>query len=467
VPEPRDEVDTWLNVQVKPLLPPPGTFERVSGQARRRRIRRVVLSAASTLAVAAVAAVVIPRVAFPVQETGRPASAARVSPTPAASLQHPTPPTPEASGPAFVPTSTGRAVPAAPSGPPPLSVTFVGTATGWVMGQARPAWQCDAPAAPACVVLRRTDTADTGAASWRTVGAPPTHGPNGQSGVSQVRFLNLSDGWVFGPELWATHDAGQTWTRIDTGGLRVTALETRGDRVFAVWARCTGKGPAFASHCTDFSVYSSSARSDAWAPVPFTTSSLRLPHVHSAASLALTGTSVYLLLPGGHLFAGPLTGAPLQPVVTADPATAPCQPGPAQPGGQPSRALLAASGSDLVLMCTGPPAGGGQHKTICTSRDGGQSWHRTGTAPSRGTATSLADSPSGTLVLATTAGIEVSADDGATWTAARGARSAGGFAYVGMTTGTQGVAIPADPSRHAIWFTHDGGSTWTASRVGA
>ena len=36
-----------------------------------------------------------------------------------------------------------------------------------------------------------------------------------------------------------------------------------------------------------------------------------------------------------------------------------------------------------------------------------------------------------------------------------------------MTTATQGVAVPADPSRRAIWFTHDGGSTWTTSRVGA
>jgi hypothetical protein len=36
-----------------------------------------------------------------------------------------------------------------------------------------------------------------------------------------------------------------------------------------------------------------------------------------------------------------------------------------------------------------------------------------------------------------------------------------------MTTAIQGVAVPADTSRHAIWFTHDGGSTWTASRVGA
>src|SRR5262249_25033614 len=87
--------------------------------------------------------------------------------------------------------------------------------------------------------------------------------------------------------------------------------------------------------------------------------------------------------------------------------------------------------------------------------------------PSPGTATSLAESPSGTLVLATSAGIEVSADGGATWTAARGARPAGGFAYVGMTTATQGVAVPADPSRRAIWFTHHGGSAGPASPGGA
>jgi hypothetical protein len=464
VPEPHDEVDTWLNVQVKPLLPPPGSFEHVSGQARRRRIRRAVLSAASALAVAAIAAVVVPRVAFPMQETGRHASAARVSPTPAASPQHPTP---EASSPSTIDASTARPLPATRSAPPPLSVTFVGTSTGWVMRPAGAARQCDRPAAPGCVVLQRTDSADTGAASWRTVGAPPAHGPNGPSGVSQVRFLNLSDGWAFGPELWATHDGGQTWTRVDTGGLRVTALEARGDRVYSVWARCTGTGPAFAAHCTDFFVHSSSAGRNAWAQVPVASSRLGLPHVYSAASLVLTGTTAYLLPPGGTLFAGPLTGASLQPVVTANPAAAPCQPGPAQPGGQPSRALLAASGSDLVLMCTGPPAGGGQRKTVCTSRDGGQSWHRTGTAPSPGTAASLAESPSGTLVLATSAGIEISTDGGATWTAARGARPAGGFAYVGMTTATQGVAVPADPSRRAIWFTHDGGSTWTGSRVRA
>jgi photosystem II stability/assembly factor-like uncharacterized protein len=460
VPEPRDELDTWLSVQVRPMLPPPGTFERVSGQARRRRIRRAVLSAAGALAVVAVAAVVIPKVAIPAPGAGRQASVAGGSHGAPASPRHPVPEA--SSSPATTPASR-------PAAPPPLSVTFVGTATGWVMGQAGTARQCDLPAAPACIVLQRTDTADTGRAGWRTAGAPPTHGPSGPSGVSQVRFLNLSDGWAFGPELWATHDGGQSWARIGTGGLRVTALEARGDRVFAVWARCTGTGPGFASRCTRFSVYSSGADGDTWAPVPGAPAGPGLVRAGGAASLVLTGTTAYLLSPGGILFAGPLTGAPWQPVSgTASPAAAPsCRPGPAQPGGQPSGALLAANASGLVLVCAGPPAGGRQRKTVYASADGGQTWQQTGTAPARGTATSLSGSPSSTLVLATSLGIEVSADGGATWTAAAGARPAGGFAYVGMTTATQGVAVPADPARHAIWFTYDGGGHWQPSAVGA
>src|SRR5205823_14970741 len=170
----------------------------------------------------------------------------------------------EAPGSAPAPAPAGPPGPAvAAPAPPPRCVTFVGAATGWVMGQSLPAGQCDRQAAPACIVLRRTDS---GGATWRTVHAPPAHGPNGPTGVSQIRFLTRSDGWAFGPQLWATHNAGRTWTQIATGGLRVTALEARGQRVFAIWARCTGTGAGFASRCTSFTVYSSPAGSDAWAP---------------------------------------------------------------------------------------------------------------------------------------------------------------------------------------------------------
>jgi photosystem II stability/assembly factor-like uncharacterized protein len=82
-----------------------------------------------------------------------------------------------------------------------------------------------------------------------------------------------------------------------------------------------------------------------------------------------------------------------------------------------------------------------------------------------GTATSVAGTVTGTIVLATTAGLQVSTDGGASWAAGRGALPSGGFSYVGMTSANQGVAVPADVTQHAVWFTFDGGQSWHASPI--
>jgi photosystem II stability/assembly factor-like uncharacterized protein len=450
--EHRDEVDDWLDVRVRPLLPPPGTFEAVHARARRRRTRRAMLSAAGAVAVAAVAVLVIPQVVTALHAGGQPVASGTVAPS---SRLRPAPGRhARSSSPAPTAAVPGLA-------PPPLSVTFVGNATGWALGQATSPAQCDLPAAPACLLLERTDS---GGATWRTAPPPPTHGPNGSTGVSQVRFLDTRNGWAFGPQLWATHDAGRTWRRIPTGGLRVTTLETRGQRAFAVWAHCTGTGPAFAVGCSSFAVHSSPASSDQWAQVPGTSTAFAGPA--AAAALVLTGTTAYLFAPDGVLISGPLTGAAWQPVdgAAAQVPPLPCLPGAAQPGGQPARALLAPDASyDLALLCAGRPAASGQRKAIYFSQDGGLSWHRAGTAPWAGTAMSLSGSPSGSLVLATSRGIETSSDGGATWSAATVTAPPGGFAYVGMTTSMQGVAVPVDPAQHAIWFTYDGAVSWRPS----
>lgn len=448
--EHRDDLDAWLATRIQPLLPRPGTFDRVQSRARRRRIRRAVVSAASAAALVAVAAVVVPQVVTGALHAGREPSGSGGAPG-----QRGT----RSAGPSAGPG------PAASRVPPPLSVTFVGTNTGWVMGQASPAGQCDLAAAHACLVLRRTDTAGS---TWYTVNPPPGHGPDGGTGVSQIRFLNLSDGWAFGPQLLATHDGGQTWTQIPTGGLRVTALEARGSRVFAVWANCAGTGPDFAARCTNFRVYSSPAGSDHWAPVTGPPSSAGPGGAASAASLALTSVTAYALTPGAGVLSGAVAGGPWQRVSgPGTPVPAPCRAGPAQPDGQPARALLTITApSDLAVLCTSPVAGGGQRKTLYSSRDGGRTWHATGNAPTAGTAASLSGSPSGALVLATSQAIEVSADGGATWTAATVAAPPGGFSYVGMTTSMQGIAVPADPGQHGVWFTYNGARSWQESAVG-
>ncbi len=451
--ERRDEIDAWLDAGVRPLLPPPGTFEAIQARARWRRTRRAAASLAAAVTLAAVAVLVIPQVVTALRTGGQPVA----SGGPGSRLR----PTPSGQVPSSSPTAARPAVPA--PAPPPLSVTFVGNLTGWVLGQATTPARCDLPAAPACLLLERTDSAG---GRWRKVNPPQTHGPNGSTGVSQVRFLGTRNGWAFGPQLWATHDGGRTWAQVSTGGLRVTGLETRGHRVFAVWADCTGTGPAFAATCTRFSVYSSPAGRDQWAAVPGA-SGLTAPGGASSAMLVLNGTTAYLPSPGGTLVRGLLTGGAWQAATGAAPARLPCRPGAAQPDGQPSRALLATdASSDLALLCTGRPAGGRQPKTLYLSQDGGQSWRRSGHAPAAGTAMSVSGSLSGALMVATSQGIVTSADGGAHWRAATvTAAPPGGFVYVGMTTATQGVAVPADPSQHAIWFTFDGASTWGPSAL--
>jgi hypothetical protein len=466
----RDDVDAWLHARIDPLPPPPGTFELIKRRARRRRYRQAAASAATVAAVIA-AIIVVPRMATSVLHitpgqganaaSGRSAAQApggggtlKTSSTPV--------PTPSGGSPAASAGSSST-VPPVPPDFAPTSATFVGLGTGWVIGQAGvPGQPC---ATQYCTSIARTDDAGQ---SWFGVHAPVTGAPDGSSGVSQIRFLNTSDGWAFGPELFATHDGGQRWTSIPTGGRRVTDLETVGDRAFAVFASCGGTGAGFASQCTSFSLYSTTAGNDNWAPMPGPVTGLSDGGQATSASLVLTGGRGYLLAPGGSLYAGPVDGSSAWQQAGPGPAgSAGCRTGAAQRGGQPSGEMLAAaSSSDLVLACAAGSGTGGAR--VFTSSDSGHTWQQAGTAPGGGTVTSVAAQPGGEIVIATTAGIDTSHDGGASWQQLEQspAGPAGGFSYAGMTNPWQGVAVPADPSGHAVWFTFDGGKSWQRSPIG-
>ena len=453
------------------MHPPPGTFERIRKQARRRKARRAVMTAASAGAAAAVvvlAVVALPRVV---------PSVLHLKPNPAGnSAAASAPPSRSARLPSATPSTDAPALSTAPSAPPvpanfaATSVTFVSLSTGWVIGQAGTPGHC--AGGTNCTSMARTDT--TGQ-TWYGLHAPPTGSPDGASGVSQVRFLDTVNGWAFGPQLWSTHDGGQTWVQVGTHGLRVTSLETVGSEAFAVFARCTGTGPDFAAGCTKFFLYSSPAGSDAWSPVPGLAGGFRLAGQASSATIVLGADRGYFYTPAGALFSGPVNaGATWSPVS----ATAlPCLPGTAAADGRPSAGQLAAYGStDLALACpaagqaagqagSGQAAGGAnQPETVYGSTDGGQTWQRSGTLTTAGPATSLAAETGGVLALSTGQCIDVSADNGATWRRAQ-IGPAGGFSYVGLTSPAQGVAVPADAGLHAVWFTGDGGQHWTASPV--
>jgi photosystem II stability/assembly factor-like uncharacterized protein len=467
--EPRDEIDTWLEERVTPLLPRPGTFDQVRKRARRRKLGQAAMATAGAAVVVA-AAIVVPRVILAGHAGGTPAVA--VGPT--TPQPRPTPSTAQ-------PTSPGspQARSATPT-PPPVqatvppnfaasSVTFVSTRDGWVIGQAGTPGHCGPPDPNKCTSLAAT--VDAGR-TWRGLPAPVTGAPDGATGVSQVRFLDGISGWAFGPQLYATHDAGQAWARIPTHGMRVTGLETVNGVAFAIWARCAGTGPDFAAGCTGFSLYSSPAGQDNWTPVTGATGLSGPAGAPASAQLVLTGDRGYLLAPGGKLISGPVTNpARWHPVTTPRgvPVTLACAPGAAETGGHPVQAMLASTGPGLALLCAGQGSGSTQAKTLYYSADRGRTWNLVGTAPSPGIAMSLSGTPDGPVLVATNDGIDVSLNAPGSgvlsWRTARGAAAPGGYSYVGMTTPQQGVAVPANTDLDAVWFTYDGGGHWQKSPV--
>ena len=468
--EPRDDIDTWLEERVTPLLPRPGAFEQVRKRARRRKLGQAALAAAGAAVVAA-GAIVVPRLVLsghvggaPVTVPGSTTPVQQNSPTPRS-------PSPSASPGPDTASATARptTVPVVPPNFAASSVTFVSHQTGWVIGQAGTPGHCGPPKAYICTSMAATSDAGH---TWYGMHAPVTGAPNGGTGVSQVRSLDGVSGWAYGPQLWATHNGSRTWQRIATDGMRVTGLETVNGVAFAIWARCAGTGADFAADCTSFSLYSSPASQNDWTPVAGVTGLTASGGVPASAQLVLTGIRGYLLAPGGQLFSGPVTNRARWHLVNSRasaPAALPCVPSAAETGGHPLRAMLAATGLGLALLCPGQASRDTQAKTLYYSADGGRTWNSAGPAPQRGIAMSLSGSPDGRVMVATSDGIDVSTSapgNGTVhWRTASGAGAPGGYSYVGMTTPQQGVAVPVRLGLDAIWFTYDGGTRWHESLV--
>src|ERR1039457_5213113 len=152
----RDDVDSWLSERIDPLPPPPGTFDLIKRRARRRKYRRLAITA-TTAAVSVAAAVTVPQVVMlPVLSpsgtsgvtAGRPGSATGTG-TGSSGTQSIAEHRPPAPSPSHV------AAPApVPANFRPTSVTFVGTGTSWVIGQAGTPGQC---ATTVCTSVARTD----------------------------------------------------------------------------------------------------------------------------------------------------------------------------------------------------------------------------------------------------------------------------------------------------------------------
>jgi hypothetical protein len=297
--------------------------------------------------------------------------------------------------------------------------------------------------------------------NWTEIGGPPAGPPAGSSGVSQIRFADQQNGWAFGPRLYATHDGGARWSRVTKVGGRVIDLSTVSGRVFAVGASgCASTGAKYAAGCTSFTLYEAATTGNGWQPVTGG------PGQVTPGGLQLTGAYGYLLA-GGRIYSGPLSGG-WKPVVPsrASQVTPSCLTAAGAPGLIAPTADSSPNAGTLYLVCE---VNAGQRPGVYASGDGGRSWRAIGSQglPASTTATSLAVSParSTMLVLATSAGIYFSTD-ARTWRrAAVNRQVTSGFVFVGMTTATNGVAVPVNSGLHEVFITRDGGRSWQRSVI--
>jgi hypothetical protein len=508
VTSPRDEIDNWLEHGVTPLYPPSGSLDRIRRRARQRKTRQATIAAAGCAVVLA-GAVVTPQLLATGQHGGQhpppPAAIEPSSPAVQASPSNSSHTPPQLQGKATQlkqRTTLTKSWTRPPGHFQPTSVTFVGTGNGRVIGavvgQAGTPGHC---ATSVCTSL--AGTSDYGK-SWFGVSAPVAPGPTSSAGVSQLRFASTSDGWAFGPGLYETSRGGWPWKLEDTHGQHVIDVEAAPadvangvpGRAFAVFGTCTGSGAEYASDCTSYSLWTSVAGSRTWTQVQLPTAYQQLTSTSAASAAAPQlvisgGTTAHLLTPSGELLSGPTSGGSWYLA-----GKAPCSPGPAGASGQPTQSPAVpgsgtqdsaspgpgtqgaasqgsgaelTSGPRLLLSCESQAAAA--QVTLYTSTDGAR-WHRAGSLSVTGNPTSLTSAASGQAVLATTAGIEYSANGGRTWKAATFAGAgagragpAGGFRYIGMTNASQGVAVPADSSLGEVYVTTDGGSTWQPSPI--
>ena len=165
-----------------------------------------------------------------------------------------------------------------PAGFSAVSVTFVSPNDGFVLGSA----PC---ATPSCtVILRTTDTGKT----WHRIGAPPVAVPSDAAPgtAHRIRFATARDGWVFGPDLWSTHDGGDHWTRQQTDG-DVEDLEASTGNAHMVVLVSTTNGATYRISSTPIA-------SDEWTQSPTTLQKGAAPF--GGAQIVLHGQSGWILI---------------------------------------------------------------------------------------------------------------------------------------------------------------------------
>jgi len=340
-----------------------------------------------------------------------------------------TPTTPTTPTPAASQASSAGHLQPVPAAFEPASVTFVSASRGFALGVT----PCNAGT---CTTL--VSTAD-GGGHWSFVATVPAPFGGASSAVAKVRFATADDGWVFGPELWSTHDGGIRWTHVATAG-PTADVEASGGMAYALVGR---------------NLLRTKVSSDAWTPVPGVTIG------SGAGSIALHAHAGWVVTGGDpdstKLFTSP-DGAAWHAV--ADPCTS-------LGTDWALSGVAPVDSSSIFLLCVGQPGAGSESKKVLYSTDGGLHALPTATDPPRGgDANGVAAASSSVVAVAARSGaseVYRSGDTGTSWQSPLQQGDGGvGFFDLGFTTATQGVVVYGQPGSGAakLLMTHDAGVTW-------
>jgi photosystem II stability/assembly factor-like uncharacterized protein len=325
----------------------------------------------------------------------------------------------------------------------PRSVTFVSERTGWVL------------VGCATCPSRLLQTRD-GGMTWSMLPAeiPAPASPETAGPPQSVRFADLQNGWIFGPDLLVTHDGGARWSRPALPGLgpddNVAALETSAGRVHVV---------VYPSDFSSARILSSPVDHDAWQA-----SSTTIP----IGAGPVPGTQIVLHGTAGWIVQVDRTvvgGAILRGGQWA-PWTPPCS------DTYGSASLAASDTSHVVAVCDegiwggGPPMG----VHLYTSDNAGATFRRTAEPiPSGGV--EVATPVAGTVFVEQMDGsspaLAMSTDGGRHWQPVYHAPDNSALTELGFTSSRQGVAIQTELHDVAgsLLQTTDSGHTWRTVKL--
>ena len=163
-----------------------------------------------------------------------------------------------ASLPAVVPTSVASGAVPAPGVFNPVSFSAVGVNDYWVLGYTTTT-QSDGTSITT-TIKRTTDGGQHFDSLPGAFSVLQTHLSFSSNDivVSDIRFGDANDGWAFGPSLYATTDAGTTWTAVTQIPGDVVDLVAANNKVWAVVDLATSGSSASPSATQQYAIYSSS-----------------------------------------------------------------------------------------------------------------------------------------------------------------------------------------------------------------